>query len=81
MHAPIKKNTSASQPAKLAYINNIKILMTILVVLHHVTVTYGGPGSWYYNEKTTRLAALIPMNMFVSVNQAFFMGFFFMLLT
>lgn len=79
MPAPIKKNTSASQPAKLAYINNIKTLLTILVVLHHVTITYGGPGGWYYHEKTTRLAALIPMDMFVSVNQAFFMGFFFML--
>ncbi|RYE25743.1 MAG: acyltransferase, partial [Sphingobacteriaceae bacterium] len=67
------------RPPKLFYVDNIKVLMTILVVLHHTAVTYGGPGSWYYNEKTTQLGALIPMTMFVSVNQSFFMGFFFLL--
>lgn len=67
------------RPTKLFYIDHIKVLMTILVVLHHTAVTYGGPGSWYYNEKTTHLSALIPMTMFVSVNQSFFMGFFFLL--
>lgn len=64
---------------KLFYINNIKVLMTVLVVLHHTVITYGGPGGWYYAEKTSRIGALIPMTMFVSINQSFFMGFFFLL--
>jgi len=79
MPAQIIKSTFATQPSKLAYINNIKILMTMLVVMHHVAITYGWPDSWYYNEKTDNFAALVLMGMFVSVNQAFFMGFFFML--
>ena len=71
--------STASPSNKLLYIDNIKLLLTILVVLHHTCVTYGGPGGWYYIEKTTHLGALIPMTMFVSINQSYFMGFFFML--
>jgi surface polysaccharide O-acyltransferase-like enzyme len=64
---------------KIFYIDNLKVLMTILVILHHVFITYGAPGGWYYMQKTTQMAALIPMTMFVSTNQSFFMGFFFFL--
>jgi len=56
---------------KIFYIDNLKVLMTILVILHHSVITYGGPGSWYYLQKTTQEAALIPMTMFVSTNQSF----------
>ena len=45
--------------------------------MHHAFVTYGAPGSWYYNEKTTHIGALVPMTLFVAVNQSFFMGLFF----
>jgi hypothetical protein len=66
-------------PKKIFYIDNLKVLMTVLVVLHHAFITYGASGGWYYIEKTTRMAALAPMTMFVSINQSFFMGFFFFL--
>lgn len=68
-----------AQPKKLFYIDNLKVALTILVVLHHSVITYGGPGGWYYAQKTTKIAALLPMTMFVATNQAFFMGFFFFL--
>ncbi len=64
---------------KIAYVDNLKVILTVLVVLHHTVITYGGPGSWYYSEKTTHIGALIPMTLFVATNQAFFMGFFFFL--
>jgi surface polysaccharide O-acyltransferase-like enzyme len=64
---------------KIYYIDNLRVLLTALVVLHHSFVTYGAPGGWYYLEKTTHVGALIPMTFFVSVNQSFFMGFFFFL--
>lgn len=72
---------SATQPQyeKLFYIDNIRIILTILVILHHTFITYGASGGWYYKEPTTHLGALIPMTVFVSVNQSFFMGFFFLL--
>jgi surface polysaccharide O-acyltransferase-like enzyme len=68
-----------SSTAKINYINHLKVLMTVLVVLHHAFITYGAPGSWYYMQKTTHLAALFPMTVFVATNQSFFMGFFFFL--
>jgi hypothetical protein len=67
------------QPKKLFYIDNIKLFLTVLVVLHHAFVTYGAPGGWYYTEKTSSLVGQILMTLFASINQAFFMGFFFFL--
>ena len=64
---------------KIYYIDQLKVLLTILVVMHHAFVTYGAPGGWYYAEKTTLMGALIPMTLFVSINQSYFMGFFFFL--
>ena len=64
---------------KIAYIDNIRVLLTVLVILHHTVIAYGGPGSWYFTDRTTSTAALVFMTMFVATNQAFFMGFFFFL--
>ena len=64
---------------KIFYIDNIKVILTMLVVLHHAAITYGAPGSWYFIQKTDKLVELFPMTVFVSVNQSFFMGFFFFL--
>ncbi len=78
-------STQATAPAliqtkpKIAYIDHLKVILTVLVILHHTFITYGAPGGWYYMQKTTQQGALIPMTLFVAVNQAFFMGFFFFL--
>ncbi len=66
-------------PGKINYINHLKVLLTILVILHHAFITYGAPGGWYYQQKDTNMAALFPMTVFVATNQSFFMGFFFFL--
>ncbi|MBB3057049.1 acyltransferase family protein [Mucilaginibacter gotjawali] len=72
--------TAEKKPAqKFNYINHLKVLMTVLVVLHHSFITYGAPGSWYFQQKTHLLGALFPMTVFVATNQSFFMGFFFFL--
>jgi len=70
-----EKNTTA----KIAYIDHLKVLCTILVVLHHSFITYGAPGGWYYQQKSVHMAAQFPMTLFVATNQSFFMGFFFFL--
>jgi peptidoglycan/LPS O-acetylase OafA/YrhL len=76
---------SESQPAliqpkaKINYIDHLKVVLTMLVILHHTFIAYGAPGGWYYSQKTTIAGAIVPMTAFVSVNQAFFMGFFFFL--
>ncbi|MCF0056040.1 acyltransferase [Dyadobacter sp. CY356] len=78
---PVATYNSSSKPpaAKILYIDHLKVLLTGLVILHHACVTYAGPGSWYYAEKTSKSAVIIPVTMLVATNQAFFMGFFFFL--
>src|SRR6478735_3172618 len=64
---------------RFTYIDNIRIWMTVLVILHHAAVTYGAPGGWYYSEKGDSLLVGLTLTVFVATNQAFFMGFFFFL--
>lgn len=63
--------------SRLYYIDNLRILLIALVVLHHFAITYGAPGGWYYNESEAVFPTIVPMSMFVATNQAFFMGMFF----
>ncbi len=62
------------------YIDRIRVILTALVVLHHTAITYGAPGGWYYRELpfTGSLTGLFQV-LFVSVNQAYFMGLFFLI--
>jgi peptidoglycan/LPS O-acetylase OafA/YrhL len=63
--------------SRLFYIDNLRIFLIGLVVLHHFNISYGGPGSWYYNESEAGFPEIIPQAMFNITNQAFFMGMFF----
>jgi hypothetical protein len=62
------------------YIDNLRILLTILVIMHHFAIGYGGPGGFYYVENGPMSdVSEILMTLFLAINQAFFMGFFFMI--
>ena len=55
-------------------------VMTALVILHHTAITYGASGSWFYNElRQSRSVSSTMLTLFVATNQAYFMGFFFLL--
>jgi peptidoglycan/LPS O-acetylase OafA/YrhL len=71
---------SAPSRPRLFYIDNLRILLTVLVILHHLAVGYGGPGGWWYREQGQmgRLSFIL-MSVFLAINQSFFMGFFFMI--
>jgi len=67
---------------RLAYIDNIRILLTTVVILNHLAITYGAPGGWYYREFEVTELGIIPMAalvIFAAANQAYSMGFFFLL--
>jgi surface polysaccharide O-acyltransferase-like enzyme len=64
---------------RLLFIDNLRILLIIMVVLHHLAITYGAPGSWYYKEGQPEMIETIIFSLFAAINQAFFMGFFFMI--
>ena len=64
------------QDGRLFYLDNIKIFLTILVIVHHVGQAYGPTGGFWPFRSS--LEESIPMlGLFFSVNAAFFMGFFF----
>jgi glucan biosynthesis protein C len=68
--------------ARLTYMDNLRVLLTVLVVLHHLAITYGAPGGWYYQEYDTedldKVSGVVTVAL-VAVNQSFFMGLFFFL--
>lgn len=63
---------------RLAYIDNLRIALTVLVVIHHAAVTYGNLPVFYYYEAAKDGSGLA-LDVLVVFNQTFFMGFFFML--
>jgi peptidoglycan/LPS O-acetylase OafA/YrhL len=62
------------------YIDRLRAALTAFVVLHHTAITYGAPGGWFYIERqpSHTLTGLL-LTMFVATQQAYFMGFFFLL--
>ncbi len=65
---------------RLVFIDRLRSLLTVLVIAHHSAITYGGSGSWFYREVTDGGAPFsLLLTLFCAVNQAFFMGMFFLL--
>jgi glucan biosynthesis protein C len=65
--------------ARLYFIDNLRILLITLVIMQHLSVTYGGEGSWYYKEGRADEISAIVLTVHNAVNQAFFMGFLFLI--
>lgn len=64
---------------RIGFIDNTRVLLTILVVLVHTSVTYGGEGGWYVSEETESMVSTILLTLFNAVNQSFFMSLFFLI--
>ena len=63
---------------RFLYIDNLRIILMVLVVLSHAAITYGPIGFWYYYERTEFISTYF-LAFFVSLMQAFLMGLFFMI--
>ncbi|GHH67803.1 acyltransferase family protein [Promicromonospora soli] len=72
--------TTAARPTttRLGYVDNLRILLTVLVLAHHSALTYGALPLWYWTEPSTS-ASGVALMLLVIVNQFYFMGFFFLL--
>ena len=65
---------------RLSWVDNLRWLVIVLVVLVHVCVTYSGLGSWYYHEGARLdVASQVVFYAFEIFSQSFFMGFLFLL--
>ena len=61
--------------SRLYYLENLRVVLTILVIAHHVGQAYGPTGGYWPVQEEARAALLAP---FFTVNRSFFMSLFFM---
>jgi peptidoglycan/LPS O-acetylase OafA/YrhL len=74
------REISKSNVRRDAGLDALRASLTLLVLFHHASITYGASGDWYYTE--VRGGHDLPsqlLSLFTGFNQAFFMGLFFLL--
>jgi glucan biosynthesis protein C len=67
-------NPPAARAPRDLHLDNLKVALTALVVVHHAAQPYGPPEDWPVRSGTAGL----PLGPFFEVNGAFFMGLFFL---
>ncbi len=65
--------------SRLAFIDNLRTVIIVLVIMVHLSCTYGGEGSWYYKEGKPDPFTSIVLTLHNGVNQSFFMGYLFLI--
>jgi len=73
-HAPTTPHAT-----RLAYLDHLRVLLTFLVVAHHCALAYANVGLWPNWQQPQNAVAALPLDLFMGLNQSFFMGFFFLL--
>jgi surface polysaccharide O-acyltransferase-like enzyme len=66
----------ASAGSRLFFVDNIRIFLTVLVILHHLMVIYAGTGDFPYKEGREDEIVNALGGWFCAVNQSYFMGLF-----
>ena len=78
--AALRRPVPRGAPTRDAALDVLRGLVTLLVVLHHTAITYGAEGGWFYIERTPDGSPTsLGLSFFCGVNQAWFMGLFFLL--
>lgn len=67
------------QSNRMHYLDNIRLYLTIIVILHHATLAYGGTGGWGIRDTITDEISAILFTVFNALNQSYFMTAFFLL--
>ncbi|HUN43377.1 MAG TPA: acyltransferase [Acetobacteraceae bacterium] len=75
-----RRTAPAGAAGRNGGIDALRAVVTLLVVFHHTAITYGAIGGWYYKEvlPSATLGSRL-LVLFCTVNQAWFMGLFFLL--
>jgi surface polysaccharide O-acyltransferase-like enzyme len=61
---------------RLPFIDNIRVFLTIMVIVFHLMIIYAGSGSFLYTEGRQDTLTAVLGAWFCAANQAYFMGFF-----
>jgi len=65
---------------RMFYIDNLRLLVIVFVVMLHAAVTYSGLGSWYYKEGAQLdVPSYVLFGFFQSFTQGYSMGFLFLI--
>jgi glucan biosynthesis protein C len=75
----MKTQTDAKSGSRLFYLDNLRIYLIILVILHHASIAYGGSGDWPVKDPGVDELSPIFLTFFTAVNQSYFMSAFFLL--
>jgi fucose 4-O-acetylase-like acetyltransferase len=67
------------EKTRLFFIDNLRILLITLVAMVHLSISYGGSGSWYYKEGQADTLSSVVLSWHNGVVQAFSMGLFFLI--
>jgi Acyltransferase family. len=69
----------AAPKSRVYFLDSLKVLLAVLVVLHHAGQPYGPGGDWWVASEPLDALDFIVLGLFFSINSAFFMGLFFMI--
>jgi glucan biosynthesis protein C len=75
----MNEDKRAKTGSRLPYLDNLRIYLTILVILHHAAIAYGGSGDWAVKDPGVDETSPIFLTFFNAVNQSYFMSAFFLL--
>ena len=73
------EQTDLKHPVRLFHLDNLRVYLTILVILHHTAIAYGGAGDWAIIDPMVDDISPIFLTFFTAVNQSYFMSVFFLL--
>ncbi|WP_232696604.1 acyltransferase family protein [Brevibacillus daliensis] len=64
---------------RLAYLDSLRVFLTILLIVFHTSIAYGAAGSWILEDvdKSQVNVTMVLLTIFTAVCQSFFMGLFF----
>jgi len=77
--AEVRNAVKTAPASRIYFLDNLKVLLTVLVVFHHAAQPYGPGGAWYIPSEPSGFIDYIVLAIFMAVNSSFFMGLYFMI--
>lgn len=76
--APPSGSPPSGPGARMAWLDNLRVWLTVLVLAHHAALTYSDLPIWPYWEQP-RDATALALDVLIGTNQMWFMGLFFLI--
>lgn len=78
---PRARDAAARAAGRLLYIDNMRTMLIVLVIVGHMAITYGAPlGEWYYHEAgTVSTVFAILTTLLLGIGASFLLGLFYLI--